>query len=141
MLQSSPTKMLQSSPTIIITLVGHTFICYCHALFESFCYNCQHIIVSYWHCTYKKFFKYTPTAKKICFIWQFYFRAEKVIFFARNRLSALIVFIFAHDMQIQVAHALRKHGRRLRSYTAIISVLLQLRRVTIAPGLPYTTPQ
>ena len=54
--------------------------------------------------------------KKICFIWQFYFRAEKVIFFARNRLSALIVFIFAHDMQIQVAHALCKHGRRLRSY-------------------------
>ena len=52
--------------------------------------------------------------------------AEKVIFFARNRLSALIVFIFAHDMQIQVAHALCKHGRRLRSYTA------NIRLVTIA---------
>ena len=51
---------------------------------------------------------------------------EKVIFFARNRLSALIVFIFAHDMQIQVAHALCKHGRRLRSYTA------NIRLVTIA---------
>ena len=34
-----------------------------------------------------------------------YFRAEKVILFARNRLRALIVFVFAHDMQIQVTHA------------------------------------
>ena len=99
---------------------------YCHALFESFCYNCQHINVSYWHCTYKEFFKCTPTAKKICFIRQFHFRAEKVILFARNRLRALIVFICAHYMQIQVAHALCKQGCRLISYTA------DIRLVTIA---------
>ena len=74
----------------------------------------------------KKIFKCTPTAKKICFIRQFYFRAEKVILFARNRLRALIVVIFAHDMQIQVAHALRKQGCRLISYTA------DIRLVTIA---------
>ena len=55
-----------------------------------------------------------------------YFRAEKVILFARNRLRALIVLIFAHDMQIQVAHALRKQGCRLISYTA------NIRLVTIA---------
>ena len=74
----------------------------------------------------KKFFKCTPTAKKICFIRQFYFRAEKVILFARNRLRALIVLIFAHDMQIQVPHALCKQGCRLISYTA------NIRLVTIA---------
>ena len=56
----------------------------------------------------------------------FYFRAEKVILFARNRLRALIVLIFAHDMQIQVAHALPKQGCRLISYTA------NIRLVTIA---------
>ena len=64
--------------------------------------------------------------QKICFIRQFYFRAEKVILFARNRLRALIVLIFAHDMQIQVAHALCKQGCRLISYTA------NIRLVTIA---------
>ena len=99
---------------------------YCHTTFESLCYNCQHINVSYWHCTYKKFFKYSPTAKKHAFIRQFYFRAEKVILLARNRLRTLIVIIFAHDMQIQVAHALRKQGCRLISYTA------NIRLVTIA---------
>ena len=64
--------------------------------------------------------------KKICFIRQFYFRAEKVILFARNRLRALIVLIFAHDMQIKVAHALCKQGCHLISYTA------DIRLVTIA---------
>ena len=119
--------MLQSSPTIIITFSRpHIFFFYCQALFESFCYNCQHINVSYWHCTYKKFFKYTPTAKKTCFIRQFYFRAEKVIFLAKNRLRALIILIFAHDMQIHVAHALCKQGCRLISYT------VNIRLVTIA---------
>ena len=117
--------MLQSSPTIIISFSRPQLYFYCHAKFESFCYNCQHINVSYWHCTYKQFFKYTNSSK-ICFIRQFYFRAEKVILFARNRLRALIVLIFAHDMQIQVAHALRKQGWRLISYTA------NIRRVTIA---------
>ena len=127
MLQSSPTKMLQSCPAIIITFSRPQIYCYCHALFESFCYNCQHINVSYWHCTYKKFFKYTPTAKKSFIgLRQFYFRAEKVILFARNRLRALIVLIFAHDMQIQIAHALCKQGCRLLSYMA------NIRLVTIA---------
>ena len=46
-----------------------------------------------------KFFKYTPTAKKTCFIRQFYFRAEKVIFLARNRLGALIILFFAHEIE------------------------------------------
>ena len=67
-----------------------------------------------------------PQLKKTCFIRQFYFRAEKVILLARNRLPALIVLIFAHDMQIQVAHALCKQGCRLISYTA------NIRLVTIA---------
>ena len=35
---------------------------YCHALFGSFCYNCQHINVSDWHGTYTKFYTCTPTA-------------------------------------------------------------------------------
>ena len=118
--------MLQSSPTIIITFSRPHIFLYCHALFESFCYNCQHINVSYWHCTYNKFCKCTPTAKKTCFSRQFYFRDEKVIFLDRSRLRALIVFIFAHDMQIQVAHALCKQGCRLISYTA------NIRLVTIA---------
>ena len=65
-------------------------------------------------------------SKKICFIRQFYFRAEKVILFARNQLRDLIVLIFAHDVQIQVAHALCKQGCRLISYTA------DIRLVTIA---------
>ena len=74
----------------------------------------------------KKFGKCTPTAKKTCFTRQFYFRDEKVIFLDRSRLPALIVLIFSHDMQIQVAHALCKHGCRLISYTA------NIRLVTIA---------
>ena len=118
--------MLQSSPTIIITFSRPHIYFYCHALFESFCYNSQHINVSYWHCTYKKFYKCTPTAKKTFFIRKFYFRAEKVILLARNRSRALIVLIFAHDMQIQVAHALCKQGCHLISYTA------NIRLVTIA---------
>ena len=55
-----------------------------------------------------------------------YFRAEKVILFARKRLRALIVLFFEHGMQIQVAHALCKQGCRLISYTA------NIRLVTIA---------
>ena len=49
-----------------------------------------------------------------------------MILFARKLLRALIVFIFAHVMQIQVAHALCKQGCRLISYTA------NIRLVTIA---------
>ena len=49
-----------------------------------------------------------------------------MILFARNRLRARIVLIVAHDMQIQVAHALCKQGCRLISYTA------DIRLVTIA---------
>ena len=71
--------------------------------------------------------------KKTCFTRQFYFRDEKVIFLDRSRLRALIVLIFAHDMQIQVAHALCKQGCRLISYTA------NIRLVTIA--VCYNFPQ
>ena len=49
-----------------------------------------------------------------------------MILLGRNRLRALIVLIFTHDMQIQVAHGLCKQGCRLLSYTA------NIRRVTIA---------
>ena len=49
-----------------------------------------------------------------------------MIFLARNRLRALIILIFAHDMQIHVAHALCKQGCRLISYT------VNIRLVTIA---------
>ena len=49
-----------------------------------------------------------------------------MIFLDRSRLCALIVFIFAQDLQIQVAHALCKQGCRLISYTA------NIRLVTIA---------
>ena len=49
-----------------------------------------------------------------------------MIFLARNRLRALIILIFAHDMQINVAHALCKQGCRLISYT------VNIRLVTIA---------
>ena len=63
---------------------------------------------------------------KTCFTRQFYFRDEKVILLDRNRLRALIVLIFAHDMQIQVGHALCKQGCRLISCTA------NIRLVTIA---------
>ena len=37
---------------------------------------------------------------------------------ARHRLHGRVVFVFAHDSQIQVALALCKQGRRLISYTA-----------------------
>ena len=51
---------------------------------------------------------------------------RKSDFFARKRLRALIVLFFAHDMQIQVAHALCKQCCRLIIYTA------NIRLVTIA---------
>ena len=56
-----------------------------------------------------------------------------MILHAINRLRALIVLIFAHDMQIQVAHALCKQGCRLISYTA------NIRLVTIAAC--YNSPR
>ena len=126
MLQSSPTKMLQSSPTIIITFSRpqlYFFIVTRRLKVYVIIANILTFLIGTAHI---EFFKYTPTAKQICFIRQFYFRAEKVILFARNRLRALIALIFAHDMQIQVAHALRKQGYRLISYTA------NIRLVTIA---------
>ena len=92
-------------------LVCHTFIFYCHALFEGLCYNCQHINVSYWQCTYSNSTS-VHQQLKTCFTRQFYFRDEKVILLDRNLLRAIIVLIFAHDMQIQVAHALCKQGCR-----------------------------
>ena len=127
MLQSSPTKMLQSSPTIIITFSRpqiYFFIVTRCLKVSVIIANILMFLIGTAHI--KKFFKCTPTAKKICFIRQFYFRAEKVILFARNRLRALIVLIFAHDMQIQVAHALCKQGCHLISYSA------DIRLVTIA---------
>ena len=39
-------------------------------------------------------------------------RAQKQNLLARRRLRGLIVFVFAHDTQIQVAHALCKLGPR-----------------------------
>ena len=104
-------------PRYSLRLVGHTFICYCHALFGSFCHNSQHINVSYWHCTYKTFYKCTARATKHALHLIFTYVHEKVILLRRNRLRALVVLVFRHDMEIQVAHALCKHGCRLISYT------------------------
>ena len=50
---------------------------------------------------------------------------KKQNLFARRRLRGLVVFFFAHDTQIQVAHALCKQCCRLISYTA------NKRRVTL----------
>ena len=55
---------------------------------------------------------------KTCFTCQFYFRHEKVILFDRSRLRALVVSVFAHDMQIQVEHGLCKQGCCMISNTA-----------------------
>ncbi len=43
---------------------------------------------------------------------------EKVIMLRRSRLRALVVLVFAHDMQIKVAHALNEQGRHLVRHTA-----------------------
>ena len=115
-----PTKMLQLPPTIIITFSRqHIYFCIVRRCLKvsGIIANILTFLIG---TAYKKFFKYTPTAKKTCFIRQFYFRAEKVIFLARNRLRALIILIVAHDMQIHVAHALCKQGCRLISYTVKI---------------------
>ena len=48
----------------------------------------------------------------------FTFVHEKVILLGRSRLRALIVLVFAHDIQMQVAHGLCKQGCRLISNTA-----------------------
>ena len=100
-------------------LVSHKFIIYFHTLFGSFRYNCQHINVSYCRCTNKKFYTCTPipTTKHALHANVTYVH-EKVILPSRSRLRALVVLVFAHDMQIQVAHGVCKHGCRLMSYTA-----------------------
>ena len=90
----------------------------CHALFGSFCCNCQHINVSYWHCTYKKIYKCTPTATKHALHSNFTYVQEKLILLGRSRLCALVVLAVGHDMQIQVAHALCKQCCSLISYAA-----------------------
>ena len=82
-------------------LVGHQLFFYFHELLGRFCYNCQHINVSYWHCTYKKFDKCTPTATKHALHANFIYVHEKVIFLGRSRLRALDVLVFAHGMQKQ----------------------------------------
>ena len=111
--------MLQSSPTIIITFSRpHIYFVLSRVVLKVSVIIANILTFLIGTAYIKKFFKYTPTAKKTCFIRQFYFCAEKVIFLARNRLRALIVLIFAHDMQIHVAHALCKQGCRLISYTA-----------------------
>ena len=99
-------------------LVGHRFIIYFHALFGNFRYNCQHINVSYCRCTNKKFYKCTPTATKHALHANFTYVNEKVILLGRSRLRALVVLVFEHDMQTQVAHGVCKQGCRLISYTA-----------------------
>ena len=113
--------MLQSSPTIIITFFCIVTRCLkvsvIIASILTFLIGTAHI---------KNSVNVHQQLKKTCFSRQFYFRDEKVIFLDRSRLRALIVFIFAHDMHIQVAHALCKQGCRLISYTA------NIRLVTIA---------
>ena len=54
---------------------------------------------------------------KTCVTRQFYLRAKKVTLLDRSRLRALVL-IFAHDLQIQIAQALCKHGCRVISDTA-----------------------
>ena len=56
---------------------------------------------------------------------------KKVILLGRSRLRALVVLVFAHDMQIQVSHAVCKQGCRMISHTAN-------KRVTIVTSLPYS---
>ena len=82
----------------------------------------------------------TPTATKHAVHPNFTYVHEKVNLLGRSRLRTLVVLVFAHDKQIQVAHALCKQGCRLISYTA------NRRLVTIAacyncprPPLLYTT--
>ncbi len=99
-------------------LVGHTFIIYFPALFGSFRYNCQHINVSYCRCTHNTFYKCTPTATKHALHANFTYVYERVILLGRSRLRALVVLVFAYDMQTQVAHVVCKQGCRLISYTA-----------------------
>ena len=55
---------------------------------------------------------------KTCFTRQFFYVHEKVILLDRSRLRALVVLVFAHDMQTQVAYGVCKQGCRLISYTA-----------------------
>ena len=118
-------------------LLGHTFIIYFHALFVSFRYNCQHINVSCCRCTIEKFYKMYTNSCKTCFSLHanFSYVHEKAILLGRSRLRALVVLVFAHDMQTQVAHGVCKQGCRLISYT------VNKRVVTIdtcynCPGLP-----
>ena len=99
-------------------LIGHTFIIYFHSLFGSFRYNCQHIKVSYCRCTNKKLYKCTTTATKHALHANFSYVHEKVIFLGRSRLRTLVVLVFAHDMQTQVAQGVCKQGCRLIRYTA-----------------------
>ena len=63
---------------------------------------------------------------------------EKVILLGRSRLRALVGLVFAHDMQIQVAHALCKQGCRLISNTAYKRIVtIEACYNNIVPGLPY----
>ena len=67
---------------------------------------------------YKQFYKCTPTATKHALHANFIYVHEKVILLGRSRLRALGVLVFAHGMQIQVAHALCNQDCRLISHTA-----------------------
>ena len=125
--------MLQSSPTILIAF-SRPYIYLLLSRFGSFCHNSQHSIGSYWHCSYTKLYKCTPTATKHALHANFTYVHEKVILRGRNRLRALVVLLFGHDMQIQVAHALCKHGCRLISHTA------NKRRASKSPDLAGDLP-
>ena len=59
----------------------------------------------------------TPTATKHAYYANFTYVHEKVILLGRSRLRALVVLVFTHDMQIQVAHALCERGCRLIRHT------------------------
>ena len=126
--------MLQSSPTIIITFSRpHIYFFIVRRCFKVsvIIANILTFLIGIAHI--KNSSNIYQLLEKTCFIRQFYFRAEKVIFLARTRLRALIILLFAHDMQIQVAHARCKQGCRLISYT------VNIRLVTIAAS--YNCPR
>ena len=84
-----------------------------------------------------KFWKCTPTATKNALHANFTYVHEKVILLGRSRLHALVVLVFAPDMQIQVAHALCKQGCRLISNTASKRIVT-IKHVTTVSGLSYS---
>ena len=120
-----------------ITAFRVLIVTYFDAIEEFMQQSNQHINVSYCHCTYKKnSTNVHQQLKKHALNAQFTYLHEKVILLRRSQLRALVVLVFAHDMQIEVPHALFKQGCRLISGTANKRLATLLRRVTIAPFSP-----